>query len=503
MTRHLKLFLLALLFLCFGGSLPAKADISGLLIPIEEYCLAPLTTGEYLDAFEGFMWADPTVSFKTVSGPKWGDCGQFEWKIKWFLQPAPLAAEAWIVQHIVVKYDILKCDGTKVNVPNEDFYEAWRMGKNGEAMPKYTYDFKGDGTTSTVDYSGDAASDDDFTEPSRPDTKGSWVVDADAAYQAALKAGEFSTNSGTQAGALPASKAKPTGFGNATIHRHVDAKWDCCTATKTTTGTATANNPDNTYTESWVWDGTTMVHKKDGKVVATVTPVVPLTPLSTLAALVHSSPAWDGATFDPGQLIRVANQLQAMGRDGAFQALHAYRDELANAPGERVMNSTRIGLLIRVLFLADSFPRMQVGQGELPDDIAASLPLYPLTLNQDVPLLADPSFHLAGKAEDPLRQIEFCEQQCTLRSAPLAPATDLSFVVRQISSMSVSAEPRSASLLQAQLLRLAKDVCDVPGSGSPELFLHPGLSRMLENCMSVFQSGAVVWDPVRNAYKRR
>jgi len=167
------------------------------------------------------------------------------------------------------------------------------------------------------------------------------------------------------------------------------------------------------------------------------------------------------------------------------------------------MNSTRIGLLIRVLFLSPVFPRMQVGEGDLPDDIAASMPLYPLTLNQDVPLLADPSFGLTGKAEDPLRQIEFCEQECALRSAPLAPATDLSFVVRQVSSMAVSAEPRSASLLQAQLLRLAKDVCDVPSSGNPEWFLHPGLSRMLENCMSVFQSGAVVWDPVRNAYKHR
>jgi hypothetical protein len=502
MTRHLKLFLLVLLSLCFAGSLPAKADISDLVIPIEEYCSAPLTTGEYLDAFPGFMWADPTVSFKTVSGPKWGPCGEFEWKVKWFLNPAP-ATEAWIVQHLVKKYNIFKCDGTKLNLQDQDFYEAWRMGKNGEALPKYSYDFKGDGTTSTVDYSGDAASDDDFIEPSRPNTKGSWTRDADAAYQATIKAGEFKPNSVAEAGILPASTAKPTGFGTVTIHRHADAHWDCCGTTTTTTGTATANNADSTYTESWVWDGTKMVHTKDGKVVAVVTPIVPLTPLSALAALVHSSPAWDGTTFDPGQLVRVANQLQAMGRGGALQALHAYRDELANAPGERTMNSTRIGLLIRVLFLSPVFPRMQVGEGDLPDDIAASMPLYPLTLNQDVPLLADPSFGLTGKAEDPLRQIEFCEQQCALRSAPLAPATDLSFVVRQVSSMAESAEPRSASLLQAQLLRLAKDVCDVPSSGNPEWFLHPGLSRMLENCMSVFQSGAVVWDPVRNAYKHR
>ena len=42
MTRHLKLFLLGLLFLCFGSSLPAKADIFDLLIPIEEYCLGSL-----------------------------------------------------------------------------------------------------------------------------------------------------------------------------------------------------------------------------------------------------------------------------------------------------------------------------------------------------------------------------------------------------------------------------------------------------------------------------
>jgi antitoxin (DNA-binding transcriptional repressor) of toxin-antitoxin stability system len=501
MTRQLKLFLLVLLPLSFGSSLPAKAGTFDLLVPIEEHCMAPLTTAEYLDAFEAFMWADPAVSFKTVSGPKWGPCGEFEWKIKWFLTPAP-AAEAWIVQHMVFKFNILNCDGTKKATPKDaDYYEAWRMGTNGEAKPKYTYDFKGDGTQSTVDYSGDAASDDDWIVPSQPNTKGNWTIDGDAAYQATIKAGEFSTTSGTYAGGLPATTTKPTNLGTTSMHRHADAKWDCCGTTTTTTGTATANNSDNTYTESWVWDGTKVVHTKDGKVVATVTPIGPVTPLSALAALVHSSPAWDGTTFDPGQLIRVANQLQAMGRGGALQALHAYRDELANAPGERTMNTTRIGLLIRVLFLSPVFPRMQVGLGELTDDVAASLPLYPLTLNQDVPLLADPSFILTGKAEDPLRQIEFCELECAFRTTPLTPTADLPRLALQTTS--TSAEPRNVSLMQAQVLRLARGVCAAPGLESRELFATPGLSRMLENCMSVFQSGGAVWDPVTNSYRRR
>jgi hypothetical protein len=298
---------------------------------------------------------------------------------------------------------------------------------------------------------------------------------------------------------LPATTTKPTNFGTASIHRHVEASWDCCTAVKKTTGTATANNPDSTYTESWVWDGTTMVHKKNGMVVSLLPVPVPVTTLSALAALVHSSPAWDGATFDPGQFIAVANQLQAMGRDGALQALHAYRDELANAPGERVLNSTRIGLLVRVLFLANSFPRMQVGSGMLPDGVAASMPLYPLTLNQDVPLLADSGFDLNGQAEDPLRQIEFCEQQCTFRSTPLAPAGDISSVAMQIPS--ISADSRNVSLMQAQVLRLAKGACAVPGTDSPDLFANPGLSGMLANCISIFQSGGAVWDPLTNTYK--
>jgi len=497
MTRHLKLFLLVLLFVGFVTSLPAKAGTFDLVVPIEAYCLAPPTTAEYLDAFTGF-WADPTVSFKTLTGPKWGDCGQFEWKIKWFLTPAPLAAEAWIVQHLVKKYDVKNCDDTKVDLKDQDYYEAWRMGKNGENIPTYSYDFAGSGTAKEVKL--DPTYDDGFTEPSRPRTKGSWTIDGDAAYQATLKAGEFTPGSVRQAGVLPAMTTKPTGFGTVTIHRHVDAKWDCCTATKTTTGTATANNPDNTYTESWVWDGTKMVHTKDGKVVSLLPVPVPVTTLSALAALVHSSPAWDGASFDPGQLVRVANQLQAMGRDGALQALHAYRDELANAPGERVLNSTRIGLLVRVLFLSPAgFPTMQVGQGDLPDDIAASMPLYPLTLNQDVPLLADPSFSLAGNAEDPLRQIEFCEQQCTFRSTPLAPTVDLSSVTQQVAP--ASTDSRSVSLMQAQVLRLAKSVCAIPGTDSPDLFANPGLSGMLANCINIFQSGGAVWDPVSNTYK--
>ena len=497
MTRHLKLFLLVLLFVGFGSSLPAKAGTFDLLVPIKAYCLAPSTTAEYLDAFEGFMWADPTVGFTTVSGPKWGDCGQFEWKIKWSLNPAP-AADAWIVQHMVVKYKILNCDGTPGGPKDADFYEAWQIGMNGAANNNYSYDFKGDGTMSKVDYS-TVNFDDNWSVSSKPNTKGSWTADGDAAYQATIKAGEFSTrNPATLAGILPSTVKPPTGFGNVTIHRHADAKWDCCGPNKASTGTASANNADSTYTESWVWNGTTMVHTKDGKVVAAVMPG-PVTPLSTLAALIHSSPAWDGATFDPARLVAVANQLQAMGRNGALQALHAYRDELNNAPGEWTMNSTRIGLLVRVLFLSPAFPRMQVGQGELSEDVAATLPLYPLTLNQDVPLLADPSFTLFGQAEDPLEQIAFCEEQCTFRTTPLTPASDVSRVALQIPS--TSADSRNVSLMQAQVLRLAKGACATPGTDSPDLFANPGLSGMLANCMSVFQSGGAVWDSVSNTYK--
>jgi hypothetical protein len=499
MTRQLKLFLLVLLFMCFGTSLPAHAGTFDLLIPIEE-CAAPLTAGEYLDAFEGFMWADPVVSFKTIEGPKWGPCGEFLWRIKWSLNPAP-AADAWIVQHMVLKFNVVNCDGTPGGFKDADFYEAWRIGTNGEAKSSYSYDFAGNGTSTTVTASSTSYND-TWSIPSEPNTKGSWSMDGDAAYQAAITAGEFKApNPDTYAGRLPAATKKPTGFGNATIHRHADAKWDCCGTTTTTTGTATANNADSTYTESWVWNGTKMVHTKDGQVVAVVTPVVPLPPLSALAALVHSSPAWDGTTFDPGQLVRVANQLQAMGRDGALQALHAYRDELNNAPGQWELNSTRIGLLIRVLFLSPAFPRMQVGLGHLSDDVAATLPLYPLTLNQDVPLLVDPSFALLGSAEDPLAQIEFCEEQCAFRSTPLTPTGDISRVVLQIPS--ISADSRNVSLMQAQVLRMAKGVCGAPGLENHELFASPGLSRMLENCMSVFQSGGAVWDPATNTYRRR
>src|SRR5262249_36581061 len=155
----------------------------------------------------------PTVTFKTLGGPEWGECGQFDWKIKWFLTPAPLASEAWIVQHVVAKYDITDCDGTKENLTNWDYYEAWRIGKDGEAMPKYTYDFKGDGKPSTVDYSKNAPTDDEFYKIRHGDTKGSWTIDADAAYQATIKDGEFVPNSVFPAGGLPATKTKPTNFG--------------------------------------------------------------------------------------------------------------------------------------------------------------------------------------------------------------------------------------------------------------------------------------------------
>jgi hypothetical protein len=58
-------------------------------------------------------------------------------------------------------------------------------------------------------------------------------------------------------------------------------------------------------------------------------------------------------------------------------------------------------------------------------------------------------------------------------------------------------------MLQAQLLRLAKDACTVPDPASPDLFMNAGLPELLQKCMSIFQTGGAVWDPVANSYRKR
>ena len=233
----------------------------------------------------GILARMPAVGFKSTTGPEWGPCGYFHWITRWFItnskgpeiKPLEQKSESWIIQHVKSKYKKVECgencDGKVLYDLNEDYYEAWRIGKNGYTLHKYKYDFKGDGNEIEVDYShiADEVGDDNWEqELMEDDTKGDngkcgeWSTDTELYAVASIKAGELLPESVPAAGQAPASLKAPSNLGEPTLSRHAEGKWKCCGDQKTKTGSAWAKNKWNTYSETWNADGS---HEKtvDGK----------------------------------------------------------------------------------------------------------------------------------------------------------------------------------------------------------------------------------------------
>lgn len=239
--------------------------------------------------------------------------------------------------------------------------------------------------------------------------------------------------------------------------------------------------------------------------------------MSEITKTIHTSPTWNGYTFDPGRLILAVNTLRSLNKAEVLSGFIEYRQLLSKLPGDRLMNTTRIFLLLRVLFEPDDstthFPRINIGSTDDTKELSPTTwPIYPLVLIKDVPLLIAPEFSLTGKAQDPLEHIEFVEKRCHLRKHPLAPPDNplnLSdeLIVSKRWRRPESWQSRDQALLRAQLLRLVRSVYVIPGVDEPDFFAHLQSGTMNEElwqgCMQIFANLKATWDPETNSYKVR
>jgi hypothetical protein len=232
--------------------------------------------------------------------------------------------------------------------------------------------------------------------------------------------------------------------------------------------------------------------------------------MHAIAQLVHSCSTWDGYIFDPGTYIRAVNSLHSGARPEVLAGLRAYREMLDALPGSRVANSTRLFLLLRVLFMPDDprgeFPRMCIGA---PDDVAPAVSdigrLYPLVLVQEVPLLIVPGFTLAGDPEDPLAHLEFCERHCQLRATPLRPPASPLHLADALLASAAWHRPdawrqRDQAILRAQLLRLVRPAYDAPGVDEAAFFEQLEQPGAWDEHLSKCKSLNLVWDATANRY---
>jgi hypothetical protein len=201
----------------------------------------------------------------TVAPPHWDSCGGFSWKVRFFITEGPGAAgtplttrtsESWVLQHFQRREAYSGCDGTRVDPTPADYWEAWRIGRDGWALDDYSYTFVPSQGPRPIT----GGRDDEFKWPNQPATWGHWRIDADAYWVEQIPVGYMSSllpHPG--AGDVPHDAEPPAGLdpGNWGLSRWVSTRWNCCEDSREGfppgqwIGRAVVVNEADSYEEWW------------------------------------------------------------------------------------------------------------------------------------------------------------------------------------------------------------------------------------------------------------
>ena len=243
--------------------------------------------------------------------------------------------------------------------------------------------------------------------------------------------------------------------------------------------------------------------------------------------LVHQSPKVNGQEFNPVSLIKAVNGLRVLGKERALEVLRCYYklagySGMADTDFEKRqtydLDERRLFLILRILFVRkDGNPKMpELGLGMpsfWPKEDDTNWPLFPLTLENDIPFMLINGYTLAGVPESPLSHIEYCEKYCTIREKPLQPADNPLVVVESLINSSerlkslVFYEKRKnffhfstfdKYILRRQALRATKSAYPIKDKN---LMFYLVYDNQWYQHLEEFNKLKVYWDSESNDYK--
>lgn len=229
-----------------------------------------------------------------------------------------------------------------------------------------------------------------------------------------------------------------------------------------------------------------------------------------LQALNRSPSALNSPSFDPVQLVRAANAVQALGS----QALPALKEYGALAKSMPYPEARKYGLdvnrLFPVLQLHSSQPSpFRLGAGGVRNPGAAAWPLFPVILEQDLPFMVVTDYILGGKPEDPVGRLG---PGFLLKATPLAPARNPVEAVEALTSSSrwealVKENPGREAVESKRLVRRQALAALAPVYRAPEEYTRrsccedPAEAEWRQVVEEVRALG-IRWDPERQDFIR-
>ena len=129
----------------------------------------------------------------------------------------------------------------------------------------------------------------------------------------------------------------------------------------------------------------------------------------------------DGWTYNPLAMINITNALQPMGKDKALDAIVAYHQ--SQLP--KRLKDRDLFLVLRLLFELPSgidAPKLSLGApSPNPDEKKKGLPIFPIMLVDDIPILLVYGYDLVGEAQLVESHLEFYRKHGIMRKALLRP----------------------------------------------------------------------------------
>ena len=178
-----------------------------------------------------------------------------------------------------------------------------------------------------------------------------------------------------------------------------------------------------------------------------------------LTAILERASSSDFMQYDPTAVIEAVNALHPLGKDGALDAIETY---LAHA--DQTSDSRHgLFLVMRVLFEVPADPgyhppvRIGGSMPAVPKD-PRSLPLFPILLIDDIPLMLVSGYALGGEAEPLAAHIAYFRMHGKLRAQPLRPAKSKDTIERYKQAYQAAygapSSAREVAFVQGQLDRM-------------------------------------------------
>ncbi|MGD1845492.1 MAG: T9SS type A sorting domain-containing protein [Salibacteraceae bacterium] len=307
------------------------------------------------------------ISIHNVKGPENKRCGGYLWRVNFSLESSS-AAGGWIVQELKGAFKIDNCDGTNKETTNYHFWEAWRIAA-GDSID-------------TLRKAGTFTYDDQYSEPSHPNTKGTIKVTGKVKFFEGvnLPPTMMPNNPNTIAGGLPSDTAKPSFWNETGAKDHnLCVNWDCCNNNKidtlitvhedTTTTIIGDGKPEVTHPPKVVDDKDPVIvdDEEKGKTGKDSDPYTIKTPRIAVAndpivRMIRMLPAWTEPINDKEQqtIKSIVAELALLSDDqlrGAIAKHHQYYRDAGN----NLEELSKDYLLLRMIFdLPEAFDRSQV-----------------------------------------------------------------------------------------------------------------------------------------------